>query len=451
MTKAINPREIVLGILIEVLENENFSNKVIFDTLKKYQHLIKQDRSFISRVSIGVIEQQILLDYIINEFSNINTKKMKPVIRNILRMGVYQSFFLENIPDSAICNEAVKLAEKKGFKNLKGFVNGILRNIIRENKTIKYPDEKSEPIKYLSVIYSMPEWIVKDFIESYGYNTAKNILTYFLEEKKTKIRVNLNKTTVDELTELLNKQNIETKMGKYLPYALDISNYSHVNGINEFLNGLFTIQDESSMLVGEVANPKQGDFIIDICAAPGGKTTHLAEKLQNTGKISSRDVSDLKVSLIEENVKRLGLLNVETKTFDGLILDKDYIDSADIVIADLPCSGLGVIGKKPDIKYRTTKEDVKNLSLLQRDILKVAKNYVKKDGILIYSTCTLQKEENIENVIWFTDNFPFRLESLDPYIPKDLQCDSTKSGYLELIPGGSQTDGFFIARLRRME
>lgn len=444
-------REIVLGILIEVLENNQYSTGIIGSTLEKYQYLEKKERAFLSRLSEGCIERMLELDYIINQFSKIKVKKMKPVIRNILRMGVYQIKYMEQVPDSAACNEAVKLAEKKGFRTLKGFVNGILRNVSRNLSTIEYPKKDKEPVLYLSIQYSMPEWIIRRWLESYDYDVVDKILQSSLEDKKTTIRCNVNKTTTIKLKEKLKKEEIEVENGKYLPYALKISNYNYIHGIPGFMEGEFQVQDESSMLVAEAAGMKEGDFIIDVCAAPGGKSLHAAEKLNGTGMVSARDITAYKVSFIEENKNRLGLLNIEAKVQDALELDTESIEKADIVLADLPCSGLGVIGKKTDIKYKTTEESCKALSQLQREILTVVQQYVKPGGVLIYSTCTINKEENMDNAMWFLENFPFRMESLDKLLPEFLLQETTKQGYLQCIPGVQETDGFFLARFRKVD
>lgn len=449
MTKDVDLRELVLGILIDITENENYSHIAINQTLKKYQYLEKQDRAFISRLSEGCIETLIELDYIIDKFSSVKTKKMKPVIRNILRMGVYQIKYMDNIPDSATCNEAVKLAKKKGFHNLKGFVNGVLRNISRNIESLQYPEEEKEPVRFLSIKYSVPEWIIGQWLEEYDYPTVKGILIASLEEKKTTIRCNLNKITPNQLEENLRKNDVIVSPGEYLPYALKISGYNYINKIEAFREGLFQIQDESSMLVAEVAGIHEGDYCIDVCAAPGGKSLHVAEKLNGTGFVSARDLTDYKVSLIKENIDRLQLSNIKQKVQDALELDQESILKADVVIADLPCSGLGVFGKKTDIKYKVTKSQQEQLVLLQRQILRVVSQYVKPNGVLIYSTCTINKDENIGNVHWFLSEFDFELESIDPYIPDNLTGDTTKMGYIQLLPGVHKTDGFFIARLRK--
>lgn len=449
--KQDDAREIALGILIDITENSNYSHMVLSRTLKQYQYLEKQDRAFISRICEGTIERLITLDFILNHYSSVKVNKMKPFIRNLLRMSLYQIRYMDQIPDSAACNEAVKLAKKRGFRNLSGFVNGVLRSIIREPEKVVFPEEEKEPNRYLSVTYSVPDWLVTEWLDQYDYSTTKKMLEASFQDKKTTIRCNLNQITPDELKMMLEQSKVTVEPGAYLPFALKISDYNYLNQLETFKKGYFQIQDESSMLVGTVSGVKDGDYIIDVCSAPGGKSLHIAELLKSTGLVDARDVSELKVSLIRDNIERLGFTNIVSKIQDALILDKESVEKADVVIADLPCSGLGVIGRKPDIKYNMSKEKQQELVELQREMLKVAGQYVKKDGVLLYSTCTVNREENIENVHWFTQHFNFRLESIEDYLPKTLWNETTKEGYLQLIPGIHDTDGFFIARLRRQE
>lgn len=451
VTKAVNSRELVLMILLEVEEKDSYSHLVIRNVLDKYQFLEKQERAFIKRVSEGTIENRILLDFVINQFSKVKVNKMKPVIRNILRSAVYQIKYMDSIPSSAICNEAVKLAQKKGFHNLKGFVNGVLRNIIRNWDLLLFPDEEMDEITFLSTMYSMPEWIVKKWLSEYDYMTVKTILEAYLEEHATSIRCNLSKVKKEDFITILKGEGLRVTESDYLPYAFSISGYDYLNRLQSFQDGLFQVQDLSSMMVGEVASPFEGSYVIDVCAAPGGKSLHIADKMNQTGIVEARDVSDYKVSLIEENREKTGFQNVITKVWDARQLDEDLVAKADILIADLPCSGLGVIGKKTDIKYNMTEEKQLELVKLQRDILSTVQQYVKPGGILIYSTCTINKEENMENVEWFLKEFPFKLEPIDSYLAKELQSDSTKEGFIQLLPGVHSCDGFFIARLKRME
>lgn len=443
-------REIALNVLMEITEKGNFSHTVLNRFLNEYQYFSKQDRAFITRLCEGTLERLITLDYILDQYSTVKVKKMKPVIRNLLRMSLYQIKYMDQVPDSAACNEAVKIAKQRGFANLSGFVNGILRNIVRNQKAFSLPDEKNE-IKYISIAYSVPEWLAEQMICQYGYESAKKFFESVLaSNNKTTIRCNTEKITTEDLKKILKENQIAAEDGTYLPCALKISNYNYLADLESFKKGYFLIQDESSMLVGAVSGVKKYDMVIDVCAAPGGKSLHIAELLQSTGHVDARDLSESKVNLIRENINRLGYQNITARTGDALVLDKESIDKADIVIADLPCSGLGVIGKKPDIKYNMTMEKQRELVKLQRQILSTVYQYVKIGGILLYSTCTVNQDENIENVRWFTKQYNFRLESLDDFLPPSLMNETTKEGYIQLLPGIHDTDGFFIAKLRRI-
>ena len=379
-------RELVLGILLEVTRDGEYSHIALRNVLNKYQYLDKKERAFITRVTEGTLEHMIEIDYIINQFSSTKVNKMKPVIRCILRSAVYQLKYMDSIPDSAVCNEAVKLAEKKGFRNLKGFVNGVLRNIARNLDSLTYPDD-------LSIQYSMPEWILNQWLKEYDKATVETMLKDFQADKPTTIRVNLNQMSKEELTNSLKKEGVHVENHPYLPYALWISGYDYLADLESFQNGAFYVQDISSMLVSHIADPKEGDTVIDVCAAPGGKSLHMAELLKGTGYVEARDLTDYKVSLIQENIMRSGITNMSAVKWDATVLDEEKIESADIVIADLPCSGLGVLGKKTDLKYKTSEEIQKSLVALQREILSKVQAYVKPNGTLVYSTCTIQKDD----------------------------------------------------------
>ena len=449
MTKPVNLREVALGILMEITEEEAYSHVVIRQVLEKYQYLEKRDRAFISRTVEGTLEHMIQIDYIIEQFSNVPVYNMKPLIRNLLRMSVYQMKYMDSVPDSAVCNEAVKLASRKGFYNLKGFVNGVLRNTARRLNQVRYPDPKLEPLHYLSVKYSFPIWMLDKWVSQFGYEVTEKICRDSHMEKPTVVRCNLTKASKEEIIEELEGQGITVKQHPYLDYALEISDYNYMKAISAFKKGWIQVQDISSMLVAEVAAPNWGDKCIDVCAAPGGKSLHIGDKMEGFGTVDARDISQYKVNLIEENIQRLNSINVQAKVQDATIFDVESECKADIVLADVPCSGYGVIGKKPEIKYRSTAQKEEELVILQRTILDKAAEYVKPRGVLVFSTCTIAKEENEENMMWFMNNHPFKLESIDEFIPEELRSETTGLGYLQMLPGVHGTDGFFIARFRR--
>lgn len=455
----INVRELILDMLVEILEKGTYSHLVIRDVLNKYDYMDSRDKAFVKRVAEGTIERLIQIDYILNQFSKVAVSKMKPLIRNLMRMSVYQLLYMDSIPDSAVCNEAVKLAGKRGFKGLSGFVNGVLRNIARNKQNISYPDREKEKCLYFSVYYSMPEWLIKMWVDAYGEERTVCILESLLKEHPVTVRLkeSMDEEEKEKWLEELSAEGVRVKRHSYLPYAYQLFDVEGVQNLPGYKEGYFAVQDVSSMLVAEAAESgrqrqaeesTQEILTVDVCAAPGGKSLHMAEKLSGQGKVLSRDLSEYKVSLIRDNIERMGYKNIDTKVQDASDLDESLIGKADVVLADLPCSGLGVIGKKRDIKYRISEESLKELEALQRQILDVVWQYVKPGGTLIYSTCTINSGENEQMVEWFLKEHPFALESFSPCLPEQLR-EEAKKGMLQLLPGIHETDGFFLARLRR--
>lgn len=428
MTDSVSVRELALEILIEVNEHGQYSHLMLRDVLDKYQFLEKAQRAFLTRLVEGTLERQIEMDYILDSFSKVKVKKMKPLIRNLLRMSVYQIKYMDKVPDSAVCNEAVKLAGKRGFRQLSGFVNGVLRNIARQKDSISYPKDH---IENYSVSYSIPKWIIEMWIKDYGKEKTKAILEGFFKEKSLWIRTNLTVISPEELYQVLSDEGVTVERSKTLDYAFAISGFDHLAGLESFQKGLFYVQDISSMMVAEAASPKEGDYVIDVCAAPGGKSTHIAEKLKGSGMVEARDLTEYKVSLIEENIARHGLSNIKAVCMDATEKDEVSVGKADVLVCDLPCSGLGVMGKKTDIRYKMTPEKQKDLVDLQRKILSTVESYLKPEGTLVYSTCTIHRQENEENVKWFLENYPqYSLISME-----------------QMFPGETSADGFFIAKL----
>lgn len=432
MAASVNTRELVLETLLLIVRDGEYSHVALKNVLDKYQYLEKKERAFITRMVEGTLERMIEIDYIINQFSKVKVNKMKPVIRMILRSAVYQMKYMDSVPNRAACNEAVKLAEKKGFASLKGFVNGVLRNIDRGLDQVEYPDRK-EPVNYLAVRYSLPEWMVRQWLAEYDFDTVEKMGRAFLEERPTCIRCNTQKLTREELVSELEREGVKVTVDEELPYALYISDYDYLGKLECFQKGYFYVQDISSMYVAEWAEPQNGDRILDVCAAPGGKAIHLAEKLSGTGKVIARDVNDYKVRLMQENISRTGLLNIEAQRFDATVFDENWKERAEIVIADLPCSGLGVLRNKTDLKYKTSQKNQEELVQLQKEILAVVQMYVRPGGKLLYSTCTVHKKENEENTRWFLSQYPeYRLV-------REKQ----------MIPGVDRGDGFYIAVLKK--
>lgn len=438
MTEHANCRELALGVLLAVVKDGEYSHVALSSVLEKHQYLPRQDRAFLTRLCEGTLERAIELDYLLDQFSKTKTKDMKPAVLCILRMGAYQLKYMDSVPASAACNEAVKLAERRGFRNLKGFVNGVLRNVSRNLKSVTYPNENERPLYAWSVRYSVPEWMLAQWRADYGQKKAKSVAESLARETRTCVRVNRAKTTPGRLKEALNRRGIAAELAAFPDFpdfsdAMYISGYDYLSAIPEWEQGHFFAQDVCSMLAVHLADPKPGDYVIDVCAAPGGKSLHAAERMRGKGMAEARDLTEKKVALIEENIRRLGLKNIRAVQKDARVLDEDSRERADVVLADLPCSGLGTLRKKTDIRYRMTREKEESLVLLQREILGTACRYVKPGGTLLFSTCTMDRMENEENTAWFLAGHPqFYLEAERQFFPDE-----------------GEYDGFYIAKLIR--
>ncbi len=448
----MNTRELAADMLFEIIEKDRYSHLVIRDVLQKYDYLEGRDKAFLKRLTEGCIERRLQIDFVLNQFSKVPVHKMKPFIRTLLRMSVYQLLFMDGVPDSAVCNEAVKLCKKRGFQNLQGFVNGVLRNVARKKDEITYPDRNSDLAEYFAVQYSMPKWLVEKFIKERGEETAEKMLAGFLKALPVTVRIkeDIEEAEKNSLIGQWRESGIVVEQHPYLSYAYRLSGVEGVRNLAGFEEGIFTVQDVSSMLVCEAAGIKENDKVIDVCAAPGGKAVHAAQKMHGTGFVSARDLTEYKASLIWDNIERMRLLNCEALVYDARSERTEDIETADVVIADLPCSGLGIMGKKKDIRYHVSEEGLRELVKLQRTILSTVWKYVKPGGVLLYSTCTVNPAENEDNVTWFTEHYPFEQDDLKKNLPECI-CKEVKSGMIQLLPGVHETDGFFIAKLKRMK
>ena len=438
-------RELALKVLLDIEENNNYSNIAINKHFKNV-NLNNQDRGLATELIYGVVENKYYLDYIIDKLSKIKCKKMNIYVKILLRMGIYQILLLNSISDYAAVNETVSLV-KKYDKRSSGFVNAILRNVIRQKDTIGEVDLKDDKIMYLATRYSYKPWMIKNWINNFSEEFTEDLLEANSEKPSVYLRTNTLKISRDSLIEKLKSEGINCSIVPNIDEAIRVENLKNIENNQLFKDGLFTIQDISSMMVGKVMNPKENSLVLDVCSAPGGKTTHLATLMNNTGKVVSRDIFDHKLKLIQSTVDRLGLTNVEVQSFDASVLDKESIDKFDYVLADVPCSGLGIIRRKPEIKYKE-KAELKDLPKIQKDILKNASKYVKVGGTLIYSTCTIQDNENIEVIKDFLDNNNnFKLVPINE-VKVDL--DNQDNGYLKIYPNIHDIDGFFIAKLERV-
>lgn len=425
-----NDYKLSLNILDEVLNSNKKSN----DQINKYANYAN-NLSFLTKIVYGVLENKIYLDYMIRKLSSVRLKKIHKKILIILEIGFYDIHFL-NTKDYAIVNELVELTKEINPRSA-GFVNAILRNFIRDEKEIAKIKE-SDDLKSLSIRYSMPEEITNYIFENYGLEYTKNFLRYVNSEQLISIRVNNLKTNVSKLEKFLEAKSFIVKESNISKNALIILNPSGLANSEEFKEGLFTIQQEASMKAIEVLDPKENSNILDICAAPGTKTSYIGEYVNNKSKILANDLLADKLSLIKENIDRLSLKNIELTSFDASIYQEKLKEKFDYILVDAPCSGLGVIGRKPEIRYNRTIEDINNLSLLQRQILENSILYLKRGGYILYSTCTIGNIENIENF-----NYLKNKENLEV-----VPIDGKK--YLEFTNFTDHTDGFFISKFKKI-
>jgi 16S rRNA (cytosine967-C5)-methyltransferase len=447
MNKIVNAREAAMTIVNKVLRENAYSNLALKQVLEK-STLSRVDKALVTELVNGTLKNLIKIDYIAGQFMKV--KKLDKHIEDIIRIGIYQILYLDRVPDSAVCNEGANLARKYGNEGAVKFVNGVLRNIIRSKDKLVFPDKGKQPVDYLSVTYSHPEWIVRKWLEDYGFEFTEELLSANNQIPPFTIRVNRLKCGKEELIKQLEQEEIEYSSGLYNEEALNIRGTSSIEEKESFQKGLFQIQDESSMLVGRVLDPKPGELIIDVCSAPGGKSTHAAELMQNRGEILARDIHEHKLALIRQSCKRLGIDIVRTELFDAREPDPGLSGKADRVLVDAPCSGLGVLRRRADLKWKKNHDNFEALSKLQLQILSKAAEYVKQKGILVYSTCTVNKSENLKVVESFMKSREdFELEDISPLLPENLAVETKSKGYAEIYPNIHHIDGFFIARLRR--
>ncbi len=441
-------RETALKILYDINENSAYSNISINKYLEG-GNLRELDRAFITDLVYGTVKWLLEIDYLIGKYSSVKMKKLSPWIVNILRLGIYQLLHTDKIPVSAACNTSVELAKRYGHQASSRFVNAVLRNVSKNINNLPYPD-KANGAEYFSIIYSHPIWMVEKWISLFGVEFTEALLKSNNEVPDFTIRVNTIKTMRNELVQALHKEGIKTRKWKYLEEAVILENPSSITKLKAFKNGLFQVQDESSMLASRVLDPKEGELVMDVCSAPGGKATHMAQLMNNKGTIIARDLHPHKLKLIDNAAVRLGIDIIKTECFDACELDSTMLGKADKVLVDAPCSGLGIIRKKPDIKYSKNITELDELVSLQRKILSNASQYLKVGGCLVYSTCTIQPEENINIVSEFlAENNQFKLIGFENILPDNLKIDSSKDGYIQLYSNINQTDGFFISKMIR--
>ena len=494
MKEDLQIRELSMDILLTALKGEEHSHVLIKAVLDKYDDWESGRKAFLKKLTMGVLERKVELDYVISLFSKTPVSKMKPLIRVVLEQGVYQILYMDNVYDTKACNLAVELAKKRGFKNLSGFVNGVLRSVARQKAEIVYPLVDDDPVLYLSVKYSIPSWIVEKLLAQYDFPRLEKSFSKSMEEAP--IRVHVKSTlSVEEKQKLLSawkESQIEAEACKYLPDAYTLygikpesaktennnentgkeggKRIGEITELAGFADGCFHVQDYSSQLVGYLTPLKAGDIVVDVCASPGGKSMYVADRLafldgeRLLSKVYSFDVSEKKLVRMRENFSRMRLNNIECDVWDATVFNEKLHKKADVVLADVPCSGLGVIGRKPDLKYRLKEQDLADIVELQKKIVSASVQDLKPGGYFIYSTCTVNKGENEEMVRWMCENLPLEEMSISEVcekeamkkespdggaglFPEELKENLVSKGCLQLLTGEHEADGFFIAMM----
>lgn len=438
----LNIRKLALELIERTEAAGQYSNIALDSAVRRYGLSSSDksaDRAFLTTIVYGVIEKKITLDYCIDSLSTIPPSKIERDTRILLRMGLYQLCFLDHVPDHAAINETVNLCRSRA----KGFVNALLRNFARGDKVLPLPSKENGISKYFSVKYSFPCEICDKFISVFGEERTESLLESFNKTSGMTLRVNTLKTDRDSLLKELSKIGISAEKTKFSEFGIKIPSGAAYSSLKSAEEGLFFIQDEASQLCVALLGAVEGDTIIDTCACPGGKSFSIAILMKDKGRVISRDIHENKLSLIESGASRLGITCIETKALDAREFDDALEEMADGVLCDVPCSGFGVFSKKPDIRYKKL-SDVEKLPRIQLDILENCSRYVKKGGVLVYSTCTLLPEENEENVRAF-------LSQNQDFVSEDFQIGTLCSfdGMLTLTPDLHETDGFFMAKFRK--
>jgi len=435
-------RQAAVELLMDIEYKALLSSDAVFNLIKG-NVLSPEDRRLAVRLIYGVLEQKLYLDYMLQQVSKTKLSKLDPLIHMILRVSLYQMLFMDRIPESAVVNEAVKMSKKKG-QHLSGFINGVLRNFQRSRESLKLPERNEDEINYLSITTSHPKWLVKRWVSKFGTPFSEALMLSNNLTPPLTVRVNCLKSRPDVVREKLAAEGITSEVSRFFDYALTVQS-GQDRVIQEwpvFIEGEIYVQDLASMMVTEVLDPQPGERILDMCAAPGSKTTHMAEKMNNLGTIIARDVSDKKLQKIRENADRLGISIIHPEIGDGLVPDADAVDAYDRVLLDAPCSGLGIIRRKPEIRFRRLPEDLAALVKLQTILLENASHYVKQDGVLVYSTCSVDPDENDGVIKAFLASNPQYMLVKTPWSDED--------GLVRLYPSVHQTDGFFIAKMVRV-
>ena len=438
-------REVALKVLYNIEVNKAYSNITLDEEINKNIKILdNRDIGFISELTYGVITWKLTIDEIIKKYSNLRLKKISPWILNALRMGIYQIVFLNKVPKSAAVNESVNLAKRYGHKGSSNFVNAILRKVSKNDYEEMFNIENN--VERISKTTSMPVWIVETLLKENTLEKVEEICKNSNLKPELSIRVNNLKTSKEELKKKLEEKDIKVENG-VLEDFLILKNAKNIENIEEFKKGFFTVQDEAAGLTAKILNPQINDTVLDACSSPGGKTTYLAEIMKDKGEIIAFDIHPHRVKLVEQVSKRLNLKSIKTDVKDSSIYDEKYKEKFDKILLDVPCLGLGVLKRKPDIKWQRKKEDIKEISKIQKQILDTCSKYLKKGGALVYSTCSILKEENEDVVNEFLEkNENFEMEKIELEENNYFKKFCKNNKFLQVYQS-EKSDGFFICKM----
>jgi 16S rRNA (cytosine967-C5)-methyltransferase len=452
---AKTPRQIALEVINRVHSAGSYANILLPKKLAE-SDLDARDKAFVTELTYGTLRAKGTLDWIIKQFSKQKITKIPDMILDLIRMSLYQIFYMD-VPDHAAVNEAVVIAKKQFHPGIASFVNGLLRGIIREKDNIRWPDKASDPAMYVSIKYFHPLWMVKLWIDEFGFDETEALCEANNRPPRLTIRANTLKITPSVLAGSLAKKGWAVEPGRYVEEALYIKGEvkggvrggGDLSRTDEFKKGLFYVQDESSMLISHMLDPQPGDAVLDVAAAPGGKTTHIAQLMDNRGSIIAVDSNPNRINLMKQNLERLGINIVLLLNTDAGKLKNVIKQPVDRILVDAPCSGLGVLARRPDARWTKTPEQITELSKIQTDILVSIADFVKPGGVLVYSVCTITEQETqlaIERFLRTREDF--NIDDLTPYLPESLRSD-VNDGMIQLMPNRYGIDGLFVARLQR--
>ena len=444
-------RDLAVNIINEVHEQGAYANVALVRNLRKTE-LSEQDRRFVTELVYGVIKAGDTLDWILRRYCNRPLKKIPAMVREILRLGVYQIFYLDRVPASAACNTAVELTKKYSHQGTVKFVNAVLRTAVREPKRAEFPSGKGKVAEGLALAMQHPYWLVKKWLKEFGYAETKALCEFNNQQPVLSVRTNTLRTSRHELIKELQAAGAVAETSAWTPEGVIITKHGALDKLTALQEGLCQVQDESSMLVAHVLDPKPDEFIIDCCSAPGGKTTHIASLMQDKGRIVASDIYEHKLARIEENAARLGISSIETELLDARKIGEEYREMADRVLVDAPCSGLGVLRRKPDARWNKSAAEIDALPALQLEILASAAKALKSGGVLVYSTCTIEASENKQVVTEFlAQHKEFSLDFTGKYLPGELGKKWAAEKMIQLYPQRDGIDGFFIARMQKKQ